>query len=190
MSQQTVTITNNGFSPSPVTVDVGDFIAWINQNDSVQDATSSDGGITFQTGPIQPGGTSLPITFSNPGRIGYGSTTNPALAGIVIVTPNLSKGTLKEADMSATPTPAMQPVQVVIQNFTYNPDPIPVPVGGSVVWVNKDSMDHTATADDGSWDTGSIAPGTQSSPIQFSNPGPSTYHCTPHPFMTGTVQVG
>jgi plastocyanin len=90
--------------------------------------------------------------------------------------------------MAQNPT-AGQSVQVLIHNFAYNPTPVNVPVGGSVVWVNNDNMTHTATADDDSWDTGDIPAGASSSPVKFSSAGASGYHCDPHPAMKGTVQV-
>jgi plastocyanin len=85
---------------------------------------------------------------------------------------------------------ATQLVTVTIADFTYTPDPVQVPVGGSVQWVNSDDMVHTATADDGTWNTGNIPGNSSSQPIQFNKAGASPYHCIPHPGMRGTVQVG
>src|SRR4051794_29031467 len=44
--------------------------------------------------------------------------------------------------------------KVQIVEFTYDPDPVVVQAGGKVTWQNEDSAPHTATADDGSFDTG------------------------------------
>src|SRR5205085_7550844 len=46
--------------------------------------------------------------------------------------------------------------KVEIVEFTYQPDPVVVQVGGKVTWQNEDTAPHTATADDGSFDTGTI----------------------------------
>jgi plastocyanin len=45
------------------------------------------------------------------------------------------------------------------------------------------------TAEDGSFDSGSMAPGAE---FQFTFPkaGNFTYKCTPHPWATGSVKVG
>jgi plastocyanin len=93
--------------------------------------------------------------------------------------------------MSTTSPQAVgEPIRVTIDsNFNFNPDPVSVPVGGSVIWVNTDTMIHTATADNGSFDTGNIPGGASSQPIKFNAAGSVPYHCTPHPFMTGTVIV-
>jgi plastocyanin len=60
--------------------------------------------------------------------------------------------------------------------------------GTTVTWTNQDAMAHTVTADDGSWGSGPLGPGTTYSHV-FTSPGTYTYHCAFHPFMTGTVMV-
>lgn len=61
-------------------------------------------------------------------------------------------------------------------------------VGQTVKWTNNDSVNHTATADEGSWGTGTIKPGG-SFVKRFDEPGTYTYFCSYHPEMTGTVVV-
>lgn len=78
--------------------------------------------------------------------------------------------------------------KVQIVEFTYEPDPVVVQVGGKVTWQNQDSAPHTATADDGSFDTGTIAKGKIGS-ATFKEAGTFTYHCEIHPTMHGTVEV-
>src|SRR5689334_16292243 len=58
------------------------------------------------------------------------------------------------------------PVSIVggASNLTttaYAPDTISVAVGGSVTWTNNDVTAHTSTADNGSWNSGSIPPGSK-----------------------------
>jgi plastocyanin len=89
----------------------------------------------------------------------------------------------------ATPAPASpSPNTVVIQGFAYAPNPITVAKGSSITWTNKDAVAHTATADDGSWDTGSIAAGASKS-VTFANAGTFAYHCTLHPMMKASLIV-
>jgi plastocyanin len=92
--------------------------------------------------------------------------------------------------MNATPVAPAQTSTVTIQMFTYSPDPVTVAVGDSIQWINQDDMIHTATADDGTWNTGDISGGTTSAPIIFGRAGTFPYHCIPRPGMKGTVQVG
>lgn len=78
--------------------------------------------------------------------------------------------------------------KVDIVEFTYQPDPVVVQVDGKVIWQNQDTAPHTATADDGSWDTGTIEKGKLGSET-FKEPGTFTYFCEIHPDMKGTVEV-
>ena len=52
-----------------------------------------------------------------------------------------------------------QSEKVEIVEFTYQPEPVAVQAGGKVIWQNEDAAPHTATADDGSFDTGTIEQG-------------------------------
>lgn len=78
--------------------------------------------------------------------------------------------------------------KVQIVEFSYEPEPVVVQAGGKVIWQNQDSAPHTATADDGSFDTGTIEQGKLGS-ATFKEPGTFTYHCEIHPTMHGTVEV-
>jgi plastocyanin len=84
--------------------------------------------------------------------------------------------------------PTARVVRVEIRRYAFLPDRLVVPAGTTVEWVNRDRVIHTATADDGSWDTGTIPPG-DSRRATFSRPGTYAYHCGPHPFMKGVVVV-
>ena len=83
---------------------------------------------------------------------------------------------------------AQSTVQVQIQYFVYQPDPVVVPAGTTVVWSNLDPVVHTVTAYDGSFDSGEFADATTFS-LTFTAPGTYPYYCVPHPTMVGTVEV-
>ena len=63
-----------------------------------------------------------------------------------------------------------------------------MPAGTTLTVTNADSDAHTLTADDGSFDTGTIDPGA-SATITLDQPGTYTYHCNFHQSMTGTITV-
>jgi len=96
-----------------------------------------------------------------------------------------SEGTESETAPSGEAAKA-EKVQIV--EFTYEPDPVVVGVGGKVTWQNEDTAPHTATADDGSFDTGTIDKGKIGS-ATFKEAGTFTYFCEIHPTMHGTVEV-
>lgn len=79
-------------------------------------------------------------------------------------------------------------VVVPIREYRYAPDRIEIDAGTAVRWVNYDEAVHTATADDGSWNSGAIEQGRSWTAV-FDRPGTYTYHCGPHPFMRGVVVV-
>jgi plastocyanin len=78
--------------------------------------------------------------------------------------------------------------KVEIVEFAYQPEPVVVAVGGKVIWQNEDSAPHTATADDGSFDTGTLDKGKLKSET-FKAAGTFPYFCEIHPTMHGTVEV-
>src|SRR5687767_8949346 len=77
---------------------------------------------------------------------------------------------------------------VDIRDFAFSPRTVEIRVGDTVRWTNRDSVAHTATAQNGSFDTGLLAEG-ESGSIRFTAAGTYRYVCTPHPNMTGTVVV-
>lgn len=92
-------------------------------------------------------------------------------------------------EAAAPPSPpAGTPHSVTIEDFTYIPATITIKKGDSVAWTNKDTAPHTATADDGSFNTGRIEEGHEE-PATFNDVGTFAYHCSFHPGMHGTVVV-
>ena len=80
---------------------------------------------------------------------------------------------------------------IVVRDFSFQPTEIRVKQGGKVIWVNCSASGdppHTSTADGGAWDSPTLAPGAAYGRT-FDQPGSFPYHCSPHPFMTGTVVV-
>lgn len=77
---------------------------------------------------------------------------------------------------------------VTIEGLQFQPATVTVQVGDTVTWSNDDGVAHTATADGGSFDTGSISGGSSASQT-FDTAGSFPYHCEVHPSMTGTVVV-
>lgn len=77
---------------------------------------------------------------------------------------------------------------VTISDFKFAPKSITVNVGDTVTWTNKGPAAHTATAKDGSFDTGLLQKG-ESGSATFDKAGTFAYICTPHPFMKGMVKV-
>ena len=60
--------------------------------------------------------------------------------------------------------------------------------GQTIMWTNTGAQAHSITADDNSFDSGSIDPGGTFS-FSPTAPGTYTYHCAPHPWMKGSITV-
>jgi plastocyanin len=78
---------------------------------------------------------------------------------------------------------------VAITNFSFAPAELRVTSGTEVTWTNDDPTAHTVTAEDGSFDSGTLEPG-QTFSVTVEDAGPVTYRCRIHPEMTGTIAVG
>ena len=83
-----------------------------------------------------------------------------------------------------------QPTRTVsIQNFSFKPANITIKPGTKVIWINRDSTAHTATANNArSFDSGTLGPGRRFSHT-FKRAGKKAYHCEIHPSMKGSVTV-
>ncbi len=76
--------------------------------------------------------------------------------------------------------------QVIIKNFSFQPAQLTVKPGETVEFKNQDIYAHTVTADDGSFDSGLIQPGS-SWKLTVTRPGTIAYHCRPHPNMVAKL---
>ena len=126
------------------------------------------------------------------GLVACGSSGSDSTSSEAESAPPASEAPTEEQESTQSePAPsgkAAQSEKVQIVEFSYEPDPVVVQVGGKVIWQNQDSAPHTATADDGSFDTGTIEQGKIGS-ATFKEAGTFTYICKIHPTMHGTVEV-
>lgn len=77
---------------------------------------------------------------------------------------------------------------LAVKNFAFQPATLEVPAGAVVTVRNEDGAAHTATADEGSFDTGNVAGGATST---FTAPrrGEVPYKCDIHQYMRGVIRV-
>ena len=103
------------------------------------------------------------------------TTSSPAPPAVTFSGPN------RKAHSSAS-------TSVTMGDFFFSAATVTVDVGDTVTWHNSGQAPHTATANDGSFDTGTINSGGSGSHT-FNSPGTFSYICTIHPNMKGTVRV-
>jgi plastocyanin len=88
-----------------------------------------------------------------------------------------------------TPPPASSNTIQIVGSAgaqAFNPNPAAMGASRNFVWRNNDSTIHRIVANDGSFDTGNIAPGAASNAITLPATG-ARYHCSLHPTMVGAV---
>ena len=72
---------------------------------------------------------------------------------------------------------------------SFSPNPAPINQGAPIVWKNSDTIVHRIVMNDGSFDSGDIAPGATSKQMVLTSTG-GQYHCTIHPTtMFGSINV-
>ncbi len=117
-----------------------------------------------------------------------GDTTGQDVGGVWYVLNAKGEEVETPAGSSAAPAAAAGKTEdVSIKNFSFG-QPLTVPVGTTVTWKNEDSMTHTVTATDNSFDSGDLEQGATFS-FTFTKAGTYSYVCQLHPNMKGTVTV-
>jgi plastocyanin len=81
-----------------------------------------------------------------------------------------------------------QGAAVSIQFAAFAPTTTSVLAGDTVMWTNDASRQHTVTADDGSFDSGTLAANGHFARV-FDAPGTYAYHCRLHPYIRGEIDV-
>lgn len=109
----------------------------------------------------------------------YGNAPPPAATGATSAPAASSAVVVRAVEGAGDPNTAWKFVPAVVT----------VPVGSTVTFTNTGAVQHTATADGGSFDTGAIDPGA-SKQVRFSTAGTFAFHCSFHPWMKGTIVVG
>ncbi len=74
---------SNSYAPNPTTMRVGQTVAWHNADSTAHDSTQDSG--RFQTGTLNAGATSSPITMSTAGTFTYHCTIHPGMIGTITV---------------------------------------------------------------------------------------------------------
>ena len=100
-----------------------------------------------------------------------------ALATVLVLHPTRAKSEDKASAL-----------EVRVDNFTFGPDTLTVPVNSTVTWVNKDDLPHTIASNDGVFKSKALDTEDKYS-YTFSKPGTYAYFCSIHPKMVGKIVV-
>src|SRR5882724_11779641 len=89
-------------------------------------------------------------------------------------------------ELSAQQKP--ETAEVKIDNFSFGPATLTVPVGTTVSWTNRDDIPHTVISTDGVFKS-KVLDTDEKFSFTFSKAGTYPYFCSIHPKMTGKVIV-
>jgi len=79
--------------------------------------------------------------------------------------------------------------QIKIDNFSFGPMTLTVPVGSTVTWINEDDVPHTVVSAEGKEFKSPPLDTDQKFNYTFAKAGTYSYYCSVHPKMTGKVVV-
>ena len=201
-ANQTVTVANNSFSPSAVTVDEGGVVQWnwsaAGHNVRFDDGTDSG---------FKSAGATYALKFYNPGTYSYVCQAHSGMAGSVTVNDTGAPGPNEEAPAGGgnpgggdtgtgggdtgtgggePTTPVASDVAVGGASNAFTPATVNIQTGQTVKWTWAGGFHNVAFAD------GVSSGAAKSSGTwfrRFLNPGDYAYICDLHPEMQGRVVV-
>jgi plastocyanin len=90
--------------------------------------------------------------------------------------------------VTANDQPSAANGEVKIDNFSFGPQTLTVPVGATVTWTNRDDIPHTSVSTEGVFKS-KVMDTDEKFSYTFTKAGTYPYYCTIHPKMTGQVVV-
>lgn len=90
--------------------------------------------------------------------------------------------------VTAADQPSTANAEVKIDNFSFGPQTVTVPVGATVTWTNRDDIPHTVVSTDGVFKS-KVRDTDETFSYTFTKAGTYPYFCSVHPKMTGKVVV-
>ena len=91
-------------------------------------------------------------------------------------------------DLLASAQQKPETTEVKIDNFSFGPGTLAIPVGTTVTWTNRDDIPHTVVSTDGVFKS-KVLDTDEKFAYTFSKAGTYPYFCSIHPKMTGKVIV-
>lgn len=182
----TVRMVDFAFLPGRIRIDAGSTVRFV--NDGVAPHTATARGGAFDTGVLARGAAAS-IRLDEPGTYAYLCAIHPDMTGTIEVA-GADGGVPPPSTAPPAPVPSVAPDVggIAIVDLAFEPPVLAVPVGTTVRWVNQGVAIHTATAFDGSFDSGFLATG-DAFERRFDAAGTFEYLCALHPAMVGSIVV-
>jgi len=110
------------------------------------------------------------------------------ILGVAIISIALGIGSGAKANAAPPAAPPASEAAVKIDNFSFSPATITIPVGTTVRWTNHDDIPHTVVSDDKTFKSKALDTDEQFT-YTFTKAGTYSYFCSLHPKMTAVVVV-
>ena len=118
----------------------------------------------------------------NKKRLGLASLALPAMMAMLLIMPVAASAGAGEDKTGAGPA------EVKIDNFSFGPQTLTVPVGTTVTWTNRDDIPHTIASVKRAFKSKALDT-SDSFSFTFNESGTYAYFCSLHPHMTGRIVV-
>jgi plastocyanin len=116
------------------------------------------------------------------------SVSLAVLAAVVVL--GASALTAPPGNLAVLAAQKAESAQVKIDNFSFGPSTLTVPVGATVTWTNRDDIPHTVTSsDDPKVFKSKVLDTDEKFSFTFTKAGTYPYFCSIHPKMTAKVIV-
>lgn len=111
------------------------------------------------------------------------------ISAVIIVYINFENQRKKEEEALAfLKKEARHGAIVEIKDFSFSPRDLRIKKDSIVVWINRDPVNHSATDDNGNFDTGLFARG-ETKKVEFRKDGLYLYHSAPYSYIKGRIVV-
>src|SRR5579864_3291887 len=131
------------------------------------------------------------IGLSSDGRWAYVTNENSNDVSVIDLSDRSVKTTVPVGNgprkIVVQPSLSSSASSVTISGFKFSPASLTVSAGQQLSVMNSDGVTHTFTSS--AWDSGDIQPGASYTFNAPSQAGTYQFHCSIHPFMTGTLTV-
>jgi plastocyanin len=113
---------------------------------------------------------------------------NTSVAAIIAAMPLIVLALLMSNPTKARSEAKLQTAEVRVDNFTFGPQSLTVPLNTTVTWVNRDDIPHVIVSDDGVFRSKALDTDDKYS-FTFTKAGTYPYFCGIHPKMVGKIVV-
>src|SRR5690348_9222464 len=115
-------------------------------------------------------------------------TKRPIVSTLAVALPLALSAVLLLHPTSAKSEDKAPPTEVRVDNFSFAPETLTVPVNSTVTWLNKDDVPHVIASNDGFFKSKALDTDDKYS-FTFTKAGTYSYYCSVHPKMVGKIVV-